>query len=62
LLTALHEVEEQLGQGGEIARDMVVTQLTQGSGLEPVKLQEALGGLGEKVRSVKELLREKMGL
>lgn len=62
LLTALHEVEEQLGQGGEIARDMVVTQLTQGSGLEPVELQEALGGLGEKVRSVKKLLREKMGL
>jgi len=62
LLAALHDVEEQLGRGGEIARDMVVALLTQGSGVEPVKLRDGLGGLGEKVRSVKDLLREKMGL
>ncbi|KAH6845639.1 hypothetical protein B0I37DRAFT_189944 [Chaetomium sp. MPI-CAGE-AT-0009] len=62
LLAALHSVEEQLGQGGEVAREMVLSILTQGSGLEPAKLQDGLGDLGEKVRSVKELLREKMGL
>ncbi|KAH6637107.1 hypothetical protein F5144DRAFT_206568 [Chaetomium tenue] len=62
LLAALHSVEEQLGQGGEVAREMVVSILTQGSGLEPAKLQDGFGDLGEKVRSVKELLREKMGL
>ncbi|KAK3299486.1 uncharacterized protein B0H64DRAFT_388629 [Chaetomium fimeti] len=62
LLAALHSVEEQLGQGGEVAREMVLSILTQGSGLEPVKLQDPLGNLGEQVRSVKELLREKMGL
>jgi hypothetical protein len=62
LLAALHSVEEQLGQGGELAREMVVSILTQGSGVEPAKLQDGFGDLGEKVRSVKELLREKMGL
>jgi len=64
LLTALHHVEEQVGKGGEVARDMAVALLTDGTGtgVETLKLGTDLGDLGEKVRSVKDLLREKMGL
>lgn len=64
LLTALHHVEEQVGKGGEVARDMAVALLTDGGGpgVETLNLRNDLGDLGEKVRSVKELLREKMGL
>ncbi|KAL2160988.1 hypothetical protein VTH06DRAFT_8701 [Thermothelomyces fergusii] len=68
LLAALHAVEAQLGQGGEVARAMAVAMLTQSCSKEEdgedksFALRDGLGGLGDQVRSVKELLREKMGL
>ncbi|KAK4247712.1 hypothetical protein C7999DRAFT_14287 [Corynascus novoguineensis] len=62
LLASLRGVEEQLGQGGEVARDMAVALLTQPHHQYQHQQQDGLKGLGEQVRSVKELLREKMGL
>lgn len=62
LLTALQGVEEQLGQGGGVARNLVVRRLTQESVLRAGEVQDGCGGLGRKVCSVKSLLREKMGL
>lgn len=62
LLAALHGVEEQLGRGGAVGRNQLVTLLTQEAVLRAGELQDGCGGLGGKVRSVKELLREKIGL
>ncbi|KAK4140592.1 uncharacterized protein C8A04DRAFT_14788 [Dichotomopilus funicola] len=63
LLAALHGVEAQLGRGGERVRGLVVA-LGFGvlGGLEQGALQDGLGELGERVKLVKALLREKMGL
>lgn len=62
LLGALHGVECQLGRGGPVGRNQLVTLLTQEAVLRAGELQDGCGGLGAKVRSVKELLREKIGL
>lgn len=62
LLAALHGVEDQLGRGGALARNLVVTLLTQEAVIRAGELQDGCGGLGGKVQSVKELLREKIGL
>ncbi|KAK1763075.1 putative transcriptional regulator love [Phialemonium atrogriseum] len=62
LLAALHGVECQLGRGGPVGRNQLVTLLTQEAVLRAGELQDGCGGLGAKVRSVKELLREKIGL
>lgn len=61
LLGALHEVEEQLGRGGAVARNLVVALLTQEAILRAGEVHDDCGGLGSKVQAVKELLREKMG-
>ncbi|KUI56334.1 putative transcriptional regulator LovE [Cytospora mali] len=62
MLTALQGMDEQLGRGGTAARNMVVTGLAQEAVLRAGEFQDGFGGLGAKVWSVKELLRNKMGL
>ncbi len=62
LLAALRGVEDQLGRGGAVGRNLVLTLLTQEAVLRAGELQDGCGGLGSKVRSVKELLRERIGL
>ena len=61
LLTALHDVEKQLGQGGAVARNLIMSRLTQESVVRDDELQNDCGRLGGKVISVKKLLGEKMG-
>lgn len=61
LLGALNEVEEQLGRGGAVARNLVVTLLTKETMPQPGYVQDECDALSGKVQSVKELLREKMG-
>ncbi|VUC37647.1 unnamed protein product [Clonostachys rosea] len=58
LLGALREVEEYSGQGGAVVRNLVVALLT----LPSVGEFDDSVGLVGKVQSIKELLREKMGL
>ena len=56
LLAALHGVEEKLGPGGAVARNLVVVLLAQEGVLGAGKFNV---GLSRKMRSVKELLQEK---
>lgn len=58
LLDVLHEIEGHLGRGAVVARDMAVTLLVN-SGRCP---NDSVRGLGKKATTVKELLRERMGL
>ena len=58
LLTALHGVEEKLGPGGAVARNLVLAQLAQ----EAVVGISEIGGLSRKMISMKEVLREKMNM
>lgn len=62
LLNALQGVEQEIGRGGAVARNLVVTRLTQEAVLRAGELQDGCGGLGEKVDLFRDLLREKMGL
>lgn len=61
LLGALREIEGQLGRGGSVARNLVVGLLTQEAIQGAGDLHDSCAGLGAKVQSVKELLRERMG-
>lgn len=61
LLGALNDVEEQLGRGGAVARNLVVTLLTQEGLPKAGHVRDECDALSGKVQSVKELLREKMG-
>jgi hypothetical protein len=59
LLAALHGVEEKLGPGGAVARNLVVALLAQEAVLGTGEFHD---GLSKKMQSVKELLQEKMNL
>lgn len=59
LLAALHGVEEKLGPGGAVARNLVVALLAQEAVLGTGEFH---GGLSRKMQLVKELLQEKMNL
>jgi hypothetical protein len=57
LLVALHGVEEKLGPGGAVARNLVVALLAQEA---VIGTSEFHGGLSRKMQHIKELLQEKM--
>jgi hypothetical protein len=59
LLAALHGVEEKLGPGGAVARNLVVALLTQEA---VIGTGEFHGKLSSKMQSMKELLQEKMNM
>ena len=59
LLAALHGVEEKLGPGGAVARNLVVVLLAQEA---VVGTSEFDCGLWSKMQSMKELLQEKMNM
>lgn len=59
LSAALHGVEEKLGPGGAVARNLVVALLAQEA---VIGTGEVHGGLSSKMQSTKELLQEKMNI
>ncbi|RDL30417.1 uncharacterized protein BP5553_10295 [Venustampulla echinocandica] len=59
LLAAVHGVEEKLGPGGAVARNLVVALLAQDAVLD---IGDFHGGLLTKMQLVKEILQEKMNL
>ncbi|KAL5356522.1 hypothetical protein BJX96DRAFT_171688 [Aspergillus floccosus] len=62
LQDSLNSVEDQLGKGGEIARQMVITLLRKEALLSKGNLQDGESGLSRQATAVKGLLREKMSL
>ncbi|KAK4033566.1 fungal zn(2)-Cys(6) binuclear cluster domain-protein [Parachaetomium inaequale] len=64
LLAAMGGVEEQLGAGGVVARNLVVSALVSHGAVDGTcgELEDGYRKLTQKVQSVKALLREKMGL
>lgn len=60
LQDSLNGVEDQLGCGGAIARDVVITLLQNEAALSGGSLQDESSGLGKQATVVKGLLREKM--
>lgn len=57
MLGALHGVEEKLGPGGAVVRNLVVALLAQEAVIGTVEHQ---GGLSRKMQCMKDLLQEKM--
>jgi hypothetical protein len=64
LLAAMGGIEEQLGAGGVVARNLVVSALVSHGAVDGTcgELEDGYRKLDQKVQSVKVLLREKMGL
>jgi hypothetical protein len=64
ILAAMGGIEEQLGTGGVVARNLVVSALVSHGAVDGTcgELEDGYRKLDQKVQSVKILLREKMGL